>query len=348
MVAIVGSSGSGKSLLAHGVMGVLPYNASMGGSITYCGEPLDKKRLDKLRGTEIVMVPQSISFLNPLMKIGPQIRKGSKDPEKKEKLRNIFKRYELKEEVEDLYPFELSGGMNRRVLISTAMIENPKLVIADEPTPGLDLKVQKSHDAFRELADMGAGVLVITHDLKLALEVADRIVVFYAGTTIEEADCADFKQEETLRHPYTKALWRAMPEHGFQYIPGSQPYVKTCRKDVLLVQGAANVRTNAEERFRTADSKVAWCGACTLQKRRCQNEAGIKRRILPLCKGRAEILEHFSLTVDSHERVGIKAPSGYGKTTLCKLLSGYLKPDAGEILLDGRPLSSYKGYCRYR
>ena len=122
MVAIVGSSGSGKSLLAHGVMGVLPYNASMGGTITYCGEPLDKKRLDKLRGTEIVMVPQSISFLNPLMKIGPQIRKGSKDPEKKEKLRNIFKRYELKEEVEDLYPFELSGGMNRRVLISTAMI----------------------------------------------------------------------------------------------------------------------------------------------------------------------------------------------------------------------------------
>lgn len=231
MVAIVGSSGSGKSLLAHGVMGVLPYNASMGGTITYCGEPLDKKRLDKLRGTEIVMVPQSISFLNPLMKIGPQIRKGSKDPEKKEKLRNIFKRYELKEEVEDLYPFELSGGMNRRVLISTAMIENPKLVIADEPTPGLDLKVAKrAMTHFRELADMGAGVLVITHDLKLALEVADRIVVFYAGTTIEEADCADFKQEETLRHPYTKALWRAMPEHGFQYIPGSQPYVKNLPK----------------------------------------------------------------------------------------------------------------------
>ena len=133
--------------------------------------------------------------------------------------------------MEDLYPFELSGGMNRRVLISTAMIENPKLVIADEPTPGLDLKVAKrAMTHFRELADMGAGVLVITHDLKLALEVADRIVVFYAGTTIEEADCADFKQEETLRHPYTKALWRAMPEHGFQYIPGSQPYVKNLPK----------------------------------------------------------------------------------------------------------------------
>lgn len=227
MVAVVGSSGSGKSLLAHGVMGVLPYNASMGGRITYCQEELTRQRLDKIRGKEIVMVPQSIAFLNPLMKIGPQIRKGRKDEESKKKLRDIFRRYELKEEVEKLYPFELSGGMNRRILISTAMIEKPKLVIADEPTPGLDLKVAKrAMEHFRELADMGAGVLVITHDLELALEVADRIVVFYAGTTIEEASVHDFEKEETLRHPYTKALWRAMPKHGFQYIGGTQPYVK--------------------------------------------------------------------------------------------------------------------------
>lgn len=227
MVAIVGSSGSGKSLLAHGVMGVLPYNASMGGRITYCGEELTEKRMEKLRGREIVLVPQSIAYLNPLMKIGPQICKGEKNPEKKRKLREIFKRYDLKPEVEELYPFELSGGMNRRILISTAMIEEPKLVIADEPTPGLDLKVAKrAMEHFRELADMGAAVLVITHDLELALETADRIAVFYAGTTVEETDVSDFAKEETLRHPYTKALWRAMPKNGFQFIEGSQPYVK--------------------------------------------------------------------------------------------------------------------------
>ncbi len=227
MVAVVGSSGSGKSLLAHGVMGVLPYNAAMGGRITYCGEELTKERIEKLRGREIVLVPQSIAYLNPLMKIGPQIRRGNKAAEAREKLRGIFNRYEIDEGVEALYPFELSGGMNRRVLISTALMEEPKLVIADEPTPGLDLAVAKramSH--FRELADMGAGVLVITHDLELALEVADRIAVFYAGTTIEEAPVQDFEHEETLRHPYTKALWRAMPRHGFQYIEGTQPYVK--------------------------------------------------------------------------------------------------------------------------
>lgn len=227
MVAVVGSSGSGKSLLAHGVMGILPYNASMGGEILYEGEPLTRERMDRLRGEEIVMVPQSLAYLDPLMKIGPQIRKGKKDAATRKKLKDIFKRYELKEEVEQLYPFELSGGMNRRILISTALIGNPRLVIADEPTPGLDLKVAKrAMEHFRELADMGAGVLVITHDLELALEVADRIVVFYAGMTVEEAEASDFDTQEGLRHPYTKALWRAMPKNGFQYIGGTQPYVK--------------------------------------------------------------------------------------------------------------------------
>ena len=227
MVAVVGSSGSGKSLLAHGVMGVLPYNASMGGRILYCWEELTKQRIERLRGNEIVLVPQSIAYLNPLMKIGSQIRKGSKDEKVKRKLRDIFARYSLKPEVEELYPFELSGGMNRRILISTALIEEPKLVIADEPTPGLDLKMAKrAMEHFRELADMGAGVLVITHDLELALETADRIAVFYAGTTLEEATVSDFEREETLRHPYSKALWRAMPKNGFGFVSGEQPYVK--------------------------------------------------------------------------------------------------------------------------
>lgn len=227
MVAVVGSSGSGKSLLAHGVMGILPYNASLGGTILYRDETLTKGRIEKLRGNEIVLVPQGISYLDPLMKIGPQIRKGRRDEKTRRKTYDILKRYHLEQAVEEKYPFELSGGMSRRVLLSTAMIENPKLVIADEPTPGLDLKLARQAMAdFRELADIGAGVLVITHDLELALETADKIVVFYAGMTVEEADVLDFQREETLRHPYTKALWRALPQNGFQFIEGSQPYVK--------------------------------------------------------------------------------------------------------------------------
>ena len=83
---------------------------------------------------------------------------------------------------------------------------------------------------FRELADKGAGVLLITHDLEQALEVADRVVVFYAGTTVEDAPASDFRSEETLRHPYSKALWRALPQNGLQFIKGTQPYVKELPK----------------------------------------------------------------------------------------------------------------------
>ncbi len=222
MVAVVGSSGSGKSLLAHGILGIHPYNATLGGEIIYDGEILTEKRKEELRGNEIVLVPQSIEFLDPLMKIGSQIRKGKKDKNSKKRLNDIFAGYGLKEEVQDLYPFELSGGMNRRVLVSTAMMGNPKLVIADEPTPGLHMDmVRRVMSHFRELADKGAGVLLITHDLEQALEVADRVVVFYAGTTVEDADVSDFEKEESLRHPYSKALWRAMPQNGFQFVSGT-------------------------------------------------------------------------------------------------------------------------------
>lgn len=227
IVAVIGSSGSGKSLLAHGILGILPYNARMDKTVMYRGAPLTQERSEALRGREIVLVPQSVDFLDPLMKIGTQIRKGKKDRLLREKNDAIFDRFHLKREVQDLYPFELSGGMTRRVLISTALIESPKLILADEPTPGLDghtaMRVM-SH--FRELADMGAGVLVITHDLELAVKTADRIVVFYAGTTVEDAAAEDFRQEETLRHPYSRALWRAIPGNGFQAVKGTQPYAE--------------------------------------------------------------------------------------------------------------------------
>ena len=227
IVAVVGSSGSGKSLLAHAVMGLLPANASWKGRIAFKGEELTGKRVGELRGRQMVLVPQSVSYLDPLMKVGDQVRRGHKDGISRARSREVLGRYGLGEDTEELYPFQLSGGMTRRVLISTAVMEKPELVIADEPTPGLHISAAKrvlSH--FREIADGGAGVLLITHDLELALQVADRIVVFYAGTNVEEAAVSDFQKEERLRHPYTRALDRAMPSHGFEVQPGAQPYVK--------------------------------------------------------------------------------------------------------------------------
>jgi len=210
LVAIVGASGSGKSLLAHSILGILPYNATWSGEIRYRGELLTQTRIEELRGSEIALVPQGVSHLDPLMKIGTQILKGRKDAATRQKMEEVLERYGLGDGVENLYPFELSGGMARRALISMAVLEDAKLIIADEPTPGLDAKLARrvlSH--FRELADDGAGVLLITHDLELALEVAERIVVMHDGTAVEDTEACNFAREETLQHPYTKALWRA-------------------------------------------------------------------------------------------------------------------------------------------
>ena len=215
IVAVVGASGSGKSLLAHAVLGLLPANAFLEGSIRCKG-----------RGVSgIALVPQSVTWLDPLMKIGKQVLAGRRSGEAKQRMRALFSRYGLSEKVEELYPHECSGGMIRRILLIAALMDAPELLIADEPTPGMDACLtEQTMKELRDFADEGGGVLLITHDIELALRGADRIAVFYAGTTVEVAGAADFAKEESLRHPYTRALWRAMPENGFAALEGSQPY----------------------------------------------------------------------------------------------------------------------------
>ena len=225
ILAVAGSSGSGKSLLASAILGILPGNATVSGSLRFGGEPLTPERQAKLRGTEIALVPQSVAFLDPLMKVGAQVD-GHRKPRPTERRRKLFRRFGLPEQTERLYPFQLSGGMARRVLVSTALLTSARLIIADEPTPGMSLEqAEEALAMFRAMADEGKGVVLITHDIDLAFHIADRIAVFYAGTTVETAPAADFRQgPEALRHPYSKALWRALPQHEFRPIPGFQPY----------------------------------------------------------------------------------------------------------------------------
>ncbi|TCL61312.1 ABC transporter ATP-binding protein [Allofournierella massiliensis] len=221
LVAVVGASGSGKSLLAHRLLGILPHNAQVGGQVLYRDQPLDDRLAGKLRGHEIVLVPQNVSYLDPLMQVGEQV-KGEKGDAQKASA--ALRRYGLGSEVEKMYPFQLSGGMARRVLIATAVQHTPKLVVADEPTPGLHPEAaRRVLGHFKELAQAGAGVLLITHDLEAALEVADRVIVLYAGAAVEEAPAASFAAKELLQHPYTQALWQASPNHGFVPLPGTQP-----------------------------------------------------------------------------------------------------------------------------
>ena len=237
ILAVVGSSGSGKSLLAHAILGILPDNATTEGNIIYKGKTLTLKDKEKLRGREIVFIPQSVNFLDPLMKVSKQVKISIENKEEANKRqRKIFNKYGLDKKVDNLYPFELSGGMARKVLLSTALVSDCKVIIADEPTPGLDEKsLNEALKDFRNIADSGCAILMITHDIEAALKIADKIAVFYAGTTLEIANVNDFKGDgKNLRHPYSKALFNALPQNGFKPIKGSQPMPNELPKGCLF------------------------------------------------------------------------------------------------------------------
>ena len=235
IVAVAGSSGSGKSLLASAILGILPANATVKGHVHYRGRELTPQMQRELRGKEIALVPQSVAYLDPLMRVGRQVD-GHRRPKPTEQRRKLFRRLELPERTETLYPFQLSGGMARRVLVSTALLTGASLVIADEPTPGMSLEqALEALKMFREMADAGKSVLLITHDIDLAFEFADRVAVFYAGTTVEIAPAADFRAgPAALRHPYSQALWRALPQNGFEPIGGFQPYAGSLPQGCLF------------------------------------------------------------------------------------------------------------------
>ncbi len=235
IVAVAGSSGSGKSLLASAILGILPGNATVRGHLHYQGQELTPERQKALRGKEIALVPQSVAYLDPLMKVGAQAD-GHERPRPTKKRRQLFQRFGLPEETARRYPFQLSGGMARRVLVSTALLTEAKLVIADEPTPGMGLaQALEALRMFREMADEGRAVILITHDIDLAFEFADRVAVFYGGTTVETAPASDFKEgPSALRHPYSKALWSALPQNGFHPIPGFQPYAGSLPRGCLF------------------------------------------------------------------------------------------------------------------
>ena len=233
IIAVVGSSGSGKSILAHSVMDILPRNAKVKGDIKFCGKDLTHEYIENIRGKEIAFIPQSVDFLDPVMRIYKQVIGVNGN---RERMKELFKKYKLNEEVEKMYPFQLSGGMARRVLISMAMMHEVKLIIADEPTPGLSLDLAlEALNSFRELADKGCAIILITHDIDLALKVADKIAVFYAGTIVEIAKVDDFKRgKEYLRHPYSKAFIDALPQNSFKGLGGFQPYAGKLPKGCLF------------------------------------------------------------------------------------------------------------------
>lgn len=223
LVALVGASGAGKSLLGHAVLGMLPPNATEAGTVAYDGAPVTPAERRRLAGREVALLPQSVTYLDPTATVGAQVRRaarlaGASRSAARERAVDALAERGLEADVLRRYPHELSGGMARRVLAAAALIGTPRLVIADEPTPGLPAAVVATTlGGLRALASDERAVLLITHDLVGALEVADRVVVCDAGRTLEEAPVEAFTGDGgSLAHPYSRRLWRALPRNGMQ------------------------------------------------------------------------------------------------------------------------------------
>ena len=215
ILAIAGSSGSGKSLMAHAILGILPKNTVVSAEIKFKNEIVDENRLSQLRGKEITFVPQSIAYLDPLMTIEDQLMRKDINQQDFFKVMDTlgFTKADLGK-----YPFQLSGGMARRVLIANTILSKADLIIADEPTPGLSLDLAiEVLNHFRNMANDGKGILLISHDIDLVCNIADRMSIFYGGHILETLNTKDFlKGEKYIRHPLTKAFWKALPQNDFE------------------------------------------------------------------------------------------------------------------------------------
>ena len=215
VLGIVGASGSGKSLLAHAIMGLLPYNAVERGEIWFDGELVTRQRVKQLRRSELALIPQSISFLDPLKKVGDQLyeNRSLSATERVE----VADRLGLVPTDLDKYPFQLSGGMARRILLATALLSQARLIIADEPTPGLPVTLAEQMLAdFRTLANEGRCVLIISHDVDLVSAGADQVAIVNRGRLVAQLSVHDFTHPDDCdSHPYAKALWRALPQNDF-------------------------------------------------------------------------------------------------------------------------------------
>ncbi|WP_239456585.1 ATP-binding cassette domain-containing protein [Nocardioides solisilvae] len=223
VVAMVGASGAGKSLLGHAVLGMLPPNARESGRVLWRGTPVGPAARRRLAGTGTALLPQSLTHLDPTATVGAQLRRAARLAGADRRTARVRAAAALREQglAEDVlrrHPHELSGGMGRRVLTAIALMGDPALVVADEPTPGLaPASVAAVLDRLAGIARAGSGVLLITHELDAALEVADRVVVVREGRTVETTDAGAFTGDGLrLAHPYSRALWRALPGNDFE------------------------------------------------------------------------------------------------------------------------------------
>jgi peptide/nickel transport system ATP-binding protein len=327
-VAIVGQSGSGKSTVVAALLRLLPGTGRItGGTISLDGEDLasaDEARMRAVRGNRIALVPQDPGTnLNPAMRLGDQVADalradGLRGPAVRQRVLELLAEAGVPEPERRAkqFPHEFSGGMRQRVLIAVALAREPELLLADEPTSALDVTVQRRIlDHLGALAEAhGTAMILVTHDLGLAADRADRVVVMLDGRIVEQGT-----PEQVLRspqHEYTRRLVAAAP---------------------------AAVVTQAEAREAQASSVAAAppsdpidhdVGGDVVTVRDLVKEYKVRGR-----GGLLRAVDHVSFTVPRGGTTALVGESGSGKTTVSRILLGLETPTSGEALVDGRSIA---------
>jgi len=330
-LAIVGESGSGKSLTARSLLGLLPAEATATtGAFRIAGTEvggLSEAGWRRIRGAGIGLVSQdALLALDPLRRVGREVAEAIEvhglPGERAGTRAAVRQRAAIRRKVEGLlaavampepaerarqYPHQLSGGLRQRALIASALAAGPGLIVADEPTTALDVTVQaRILDLLHELKDAGLAIILISHDLAVVGQLADRITVMHEGRFVEEGPASTVLKDP--QHPYTRSLLAAVLTNDLgvskRVAPAPKPPLTPVKRvlPVLAFQGVG-------QDYR--------------------GESGARRKAV----------DDVSFEVFSGECLGIVGESGSGKTTLARLMMGFDRPTRGRILLDGSPWS---------
>jgi len=321
-VAVVGESGSGKSTTAAAILGLLPPEGRItaghivfdGSDITRAVVSADRRVLRSIRGRRIGYVPQDpMTNLNPVWKVGFQVREALRantdGGETRRRAVQLLAEAGMQDPVKQAgkYPHQLSGGMCQRALIAIGLAGRPQLLIADEPTSALDVTVQRQVlDHLQRLTDeLGTALLLITHDLALAAERAESVVVVHRGAVVESGPAQSILRDP--QHDYTRRLVAAMPSLNARRRAQTAPQPATEADDILVV-------SELTKTYRES-SGAPWMRAL----RRSESRA----------------VDAVSFRLRRGSTLAVVGESGSGKSTLARMVLGLLEPTAGTVVFDG-------------
>jgi peptide/nickel transport system ATP-binding protein len=324
ITAIVGESGSGKSVTSLSIMKLLPKQATIKGKIFFSQQnketvdllELSSKEINKIRGKDIAMIFQEpMTSLNPVLTVGSQVteaiqlhKKVSKAAAKQQAI-VLFEKVKLPEpsKIFERYPHQLSGGQKQRIMIAMAMSCNPSLLIADEPTTALDVTVQKTIlELIKELQQQTKmSVILITHDLGLAADIADEVLVMYKGEIVEQGTTKNVLQNP--KHDYTKRLLNSRLINRQQTKEDGQ-----LSSNPVLVLKVENLKVYFSQ----------------------------KKKLFGKANEPFKAVDDVSFEIYKGETIGLVGESGCGKTTLGRTILQLIKPTSGNIILNGINLAS--------